>query len=365
MPRAVGQIQHEVVAIMHVRTLAVVGLFGLLTACAGRPLGEQFERHPAYVLPQGAMQVFYARVDRLKGNPLAVWAYERGANLDLGPSLEGTSQTLHLAGPIARAVLGTFSGRGEEGPSAVIVATGRFDEEAFRKALDSGQIPYVESQYGQRRFFTCGRGDRRCYVSFPSKQLVVAASKEDLLKRTLDLTRRGARSVAADQGLEPLFDSYAPDLDLWAIGFFPATLSGFLGPQLQGTVQMIRGFTIKVKGDDTEQLNLMLHCAAPEAAEANAAILQNVVRSVVQQVVDMGYRIPALVSVVNQSEIVAKGLAVDLKMVLSKADAAAIANGLRAEPVPPTVETLPPGMDTLPPAVLRPAPPRSPAPPAP
>ena len=341
---------------MHVRTLAAVGLLGLLTACAGRPLEEQIERHPAYVLPQGAMQVFSARVDRLKNDPLAVWAYERGDKLDLGPSLTGTSQTLHLAGAIARVALGAYSGGGREEPATVAVATGRFDEAAFLKALDANQIPYVASQYGRQRLFTCGRGDARCYVCFPSKQLVVASSKEDMLKRALDLTRRGARSVAADKGFEPLLESYSPDLDLWAVGFFPATLSGILGPQLQGTLQMIRGFTIKMKAAETDQLNLLLHCAAPDAAEAIATLLRNVVRSVVQQLMDMGYNVPALVNAVQRSEIVAKGLIVDFKIEFGKGDAAAIANGLRAEPVPRPVQAAPPAVEALPPAVLRPPP---------
>ena len=318
--------------ITHHSSPVAVGLLVLVVACGGRPLENEIERHPARVLPQGASQVVYARMDHLQGNSLAAWAFERGENIQWGQSFQGISQTLRLAGEITRIALGTY-GAADREPSAVVVAVGQFDGEAFRKALESAQTPYVESVYGDHRYYTCGRGDTRCYICFPSPRVVVAASQEDLLKRTVDLSKRGKKSLAHDQGFAPLLESFSPEMDFWATGLFPNAIAMSLGGQLQTpAIQLIQAFTIKLTGDENKRLDLVLHCASPEAAQANAMILKTLLGSVVHQVVLAGYRVPDLVDALTRSQIVVEGATADFQFEMSQAEIAATAEALRAGP---------------------------------
>lgn len=332
----------EVMVLMHVTRLVAIGLLGFVIGCGGRSLEMEFETHPAKVLPQGASQIAFARADRLRDNPLIMLAYERAQTPELGPSLLGANRTLKLAGAMERLALGTYGAAAGKEPAAAIVAAGRFDENAFRKALESSRIPHVEGSYGRHRFYTCGRGDERCYVSFTSPRLVVAASQEDLLKRTLDMSRRGAKNMMRDRGFAPLLQSFSPQLDLWVTGAFPAALATAFGPQVQQAIEMIRAFTIRLAGGENAQLKLTLHCASQEAAEANAMFLRKLLASVTQQMVLAGYRISELISAINRSQIVVEGRTAEFNFAINKADMAATAAALQAEPVAPTIEGFPP-----------------------
>jgi len=330
--------------------LAAVAVFGVLAACGGRPLEQRIERHPAEALPLGASQIFHVRVGTLRNNPLATLLYEQAHRLELGPSLKGTSQTIQLLGGISRLVCGFYSADERSASSAVALLSGTFDEAAFRKALDSSGIPYVTGRQDNREFYTCGRGDARCYVSFSSRQLVVAASQEGLLKRTLDLARGRAKSMTADRAFAPLLADYSPDLDLWATGHFPATLTAMLGPRLQGVLQAIQAFAIKVQSGEKSGLGLVLHCASGEAAQANASVLRDLLASLVQDLVDAGYEIPDLVRALNDSRIVLDGAKADFGIQMSRAEVAATAGALRVTPKPPQVAPIPPA--EIPPALL-------------
>jgi len=325
------------------RAVAAVSLasLGFLLACGGRSLDVEIERHPANVLPQGATQVFYARVDRLRDNPLAVLACERAQKLDLG-TFKSTSQTLALAGDVERLVLGTYGATVEKEAAAVVVATGRFNEDVFRKALETFRMPHVEGSYGDRRFYTCGRGETRCYVSFVSPRLLAVASQEDLLKRTLALSKRGTKSMARDRGFAPLLQSFSPEMDLWATGLFPPVLSAAFGGQLQAAVQLIQAFTLKLAGQERKHLDLVLHCGSVEAAQANAMVLKTLLGATVQQLVDGGYNVADLIDAVNRSQIIVEGGTADFKLEMNKAEIAATAAVLRAEPVAPAIEAFPP-----------------------
>lgn len=324
---------------MRALSIGAIELLGFVIACGGRPLETEIERHPANVLPQGASQIFYARMDRLRDNPLAVLAYERGQASELGPSLKGANQMLQLAGGIERLALGTYGAAAGQEPATVVVATGQFDENAFRKTLESSQMPYVDGSHGTCRFFTCGRGEARCYVSFSSPRLVVASSQEDLLKRTLDLSGRGAKSMARDRGFAPLLGSFSPEMDLWVTGVFPSALSAMFDGQMAQAIELIRAFTIKLAGGDTKRLDLLLHCASAEAAQADAMLLKKLLVSVAQQMVLAGYSIPDLINIINRSEIVIVGSTADFNVEINKAELAATAAAFRAKPAPPTVET--------------------------
>jgi len=319
---------------MRAVALVTCGLLGSIVACGSRPLETEIERHPARVLPQGASQIFYARVDRLRVNPLVVLVYEQGQRLRLGPSLKGTSQTLPLAGDIERLALGTYSGPTGREQAAVAVATGRFHEDTFRKALETFRIPYVEGRYGELRTYTCGRGEARCYVCFASPRLLVASSQEDLLKRTLDLSTRKAKSMARDRGFAPLLEGFSPETDLWVTGFFPSGLAAAFGDQMQAAIQAIQAFTIVLETDDGSRLAFVLHCDSPEAAEANAMVLKTLIAGLVQQLVVSGYSIPDLINAINRSRIVVERARTTFKLQMNKTEVAATAAALRAEPVP-------------------------------
>jgi len=289
------------------------------------------------------MQVFYARADSLRGDPLVALAMEQTHKIKWGRSLKGIAETLQRAGDVSRLALGTYGNSARE-PSAVAVATGRFDEEAFRKALESAQTPFVESTYGKRDYLTCGRGDARSYVCFLSPNVVVAASSEKLLKQTLDIRDGKRKSLERDRTFEPLLKSFSPDLDLWATGIFPADIAAALGSQLQSpAVQMIQGFTVKLSGTgDKKRLDVALHCASPDAAQANGMILKTLLGSVVTQIRLAGYEIDDLLKAINRSRIVVDGTKTDFQLEMSKKEIAATATAFRNGPTSMVVETLPP-----------------------
>jgi len=153
--------------------------------------------------------------------------------------------------------------------------------------------------------------------------------------------------MTSDRLFAPLLNSYAPNLDFWATGAFPSHLAGALGAQLQSALQMIQAFTIKLSGDDKTRFGLILRCATGEAAQANAAILKNLLGSLAQDVVDTGYNIPDLLNALKASQIVVEGTSADFKMEMTKAELAATAKAFQAEPTapaPPAFGPLPPGI---------------------
>ncbi len=332
-------------------TLALLGIVSLFSACGGRSLEQMLERHPAHVLPQGIFQVFVFRLDRLRENPLALLLYEKGHNLNLGPSLRGTSQTLQLAGTINRLVIGTYGGQSKSDAAVVALAAGTFDEQAFLQALEGAGIPHIVGTHDHQTFYTCGRGDMRCYVAFPSSHLAVAASQEDLLKRTLDLRRRPAKSLANDRALTKLLNTFSPDMDVWATGMFPPAMAGLFGPQIRPALEMIDAFTLRLVGGRNQRLGLSLHCTTAEAAETNAKVLRMVVAQLAQQAVESGYDIQPLLDAINLSQITVDGDRADYELELSAATIAATAQTFRQ---PPTLRPMPPMlMDFRPPEMQR------------
>jgi hypothetical protein len=324
------------------RALAVFSL-ALLLGCGGRrSLETQLERHPADVLPQGAAQIASARLDRLRNNPLAVLAYERAKAANLGPALKGILQALEPAGDLNRVALAVYGAAIGRDAAAVVVAAGRLSEDIFRKSLELARLPYVEGTHDGRRFYTCGRGNERCYVSFVSPRLVVASSQEDLLKRALDLGRSGAKSMARDRGFAPLLDSFSPQMDLWVTGAFPRALSSAFGEQLEQALQLIRAFTIRLTGGEPARFDLTLHCGSTEAAQADAVFLQKLLASTTQEMVAAGYKISDLINVINRSRIVVGEATAEFKIEIGKAELAATAAALRAEPTAPPIVFLPP-----------------------
>ena len=333
MIRAISSLAvHHSSFIIHRTSPVALVLLGLVVACGGRPLENEIERHPAQVLPQGASQVFYGRVDRLRGDPLLAWAMEQGENIRWGQSLRGISEMLRPAGEITRIALGTY-GAADKEPSAAVVAIGQFDGEAFRQALESARTPFVESSYENHGLFTCGRGNARCYICFPSPRVIVAASQEDLLKRTVDLSKRSKKSLARDQGFAPLLESFSPEMDFWATGLFPNAVATLLSGQLQSpAIQLIQAFTIQLTGNESKRLELVLHCASPEAAQANARILQDLLGLLATQIYHAGYRIDELLEALNRSEIVVEATRATFQIEMSRAEIAATAEALRAGP---------------------------------
>lgn len=228
--------------------------------------------------------------------------------------------------------------RGGGEAADVLVATGKFDDGAFRQALDSGRVPYVEGRYGDCRYYTCGRGEARSYVAIPSGRLLVAASREDLLKRTLDLRKRGGKSVGRDPGFAPLLKDFSPGADFWGTGGVPTSLLATRDPQLQGSIQGIQAFSISLAGTEDRQWELVLHCGSPEASEGGAVLLRNLLSQSLEQIVGAGYDVRDLRAAVARSKIVVDGPNVTFKLVLSKNEVEATARALRAQPVAPQLE---------------------------
>ncbi|MBM3335201.1 hypothetical protein FJY63_11120 [Candidatus Sumerlaeota bacterium] len=319
---------------MLARCLIAMALVAALSACGRRSLEQQFDRNPIAALPQGVAQVAYARVERLKTNPLITLAYERAGRIELGSELKGTSQALGLAGDVARLVIGTY-GRSDKGPAVVALASGQFSSESFRKALASANIPHVESRYGSQQYWTCGRGDSRCHVSLPSPRLVVASSEEDMLKQTLDLARGSKKNLANDRNLAPLLKSFSADMDMWATGQFPRAFSLKFDEELRAAIMMIHSFTIKLTGNGETRLNAILHCASPESAKANAMIVQELVGSLATQLNAAGYQIRDLIKAIGNSQISVSGPTVDFQIEMNKAEIAATAKALSERPLRP------------------------------
>lgn len=328
---------------MRGRSLAALGLVGLIVACGGRSFETEIDRHPAGVLPRGASQLAYVRIDKLRSNPLATLAYEKGRAFQWGQAFEGIARILDWAGEISRLALGTY-GEEDRLPATVVVAAGRFDAKAFRDALGKAKVPHVENTYAKQAYYTCGRGTERCHVCFLSPGILVAASQEDLLKQTLDLRKSARKSMARDRGYAPILGSFSADLDLWATGMFPAPFTATLAQTLSPAVQYIQAFTIRMTCGETGRLSVALLCVSSEAAQANAQVVKKLVSIVPLQLAQLGYRIPQLETAIANSEIVVNGITADFQIALPEADVAAIAATLQAEPTEPVpLESLLPG----------------------
>ena len=336
---------------MRTRIAVLFSLLGLALACGGRPLEERLKEHPARVIPTGASQIVYVRVGELKANPLATWAYAQARDLPLGQAFVGIVRALELAGTPEHVALGTFSAA--QTLATVAVASGQFDPAAFTKGLESAGEPYVEGTHGSWRYLTTGRGEARSYVAFPSPRVLVVASQEDLLKRTLDLVEGEAKSLAEDRAFEPLPDSFAPGLQVWATGFFPTALANSLAAGMQQpAIQLIQALTIKMDSSGgLNRLNALLHCASADAAKANAALLQGLAQQLLQQAMLAGYRLNDLATAVSQSQITLDNRQLDLEIALSDQALAATARTLASGPRQPALsieDLLPPGAFPVP-----------------
>ena len=332
---------------MRWRLFVVMGLMGVGAACGQQSLEDELARHPAGVLPRGATQIAWARMDRLRGDPLAALAYEKGRALPWGQTFEGVARTLESCGELSRLALGTY-GTGARAAATIVVATGRFDAAAFRDRLQKANVPFVEGTYGEETFYTCGRGNERSFVCFPSAGLVVVASQEALLKETLDLRRSAKKSMARDNGFAPLLKGFSPDLDLWVTGIFPEPFLASLAATISPAVQAIQAFTLTLSGDEPRHWRFALLCLSGETARANAEVLKTLVAIVPLQLARAGYAIPQLEAVIGDGEIVVDGQTADLRLSVARNAAAAITTAFRQGPTAPPVEAMPLGDVPLP-----------------
>jgi hypothetical protein len=88
----------------------------------------------------------------------------------------------------------------------------------------------------------------------------------------------------------------------------------------------------------------VLHCGAPEAAEINAALLRDVVGTLVTQLYYNGYEVDALLAAVKRSEIQVDGARADFLFNMTREEIAATAKALRAEPTSRTLDSIEPGL---------------------
>jgi hypothetical protein len=292
---------------MHARLLASIlvrlrilpAILALAAACGGRSLEKEIEKHPARVVPQGASQILYARVGPLRQNPLAAWASEEIGKIDLLQSFTGLAQSLERAGGIDRFALATYgTGQQVKTASAVAVATGQFDEKAFVKKLESDGVPFVEDKYGSTRYLTAGREQGRSYVAFPSPRVLIVATQEQILRRTLDLFSGKAKSLAEDRAFESLLKTWSADSDLWVTGVFPALIEVPAAQRIHSFT-----FTARTAPNGGAKFDLALHCLSTEAAQANANLLSQLVGEMLSRAIEAGYPLTHLTSVVNASEI--------------------------------------------------------------
>lgn len=358
------------------------GLLMSALACGKPSLDKQIERHPARVLPRGASQVLYARVDRLANNPLAVIGFEALGNMDWGRSMKGIAQTLRLAGTIERAAIGIYGSFMEDQPSAVLVAIGQFDEKKFTERLEEENIPHVREARNGAATYTCGRGDERCYVGFPSMGLLIAASRESLVNEVQAISRGKGKRLIDDktfpgaEAVQPgLLRTFSPDNDIWTAGRIPPGLIAPLAQDPRSPLLVLRNFSLELEAPGAlnslltvyssfDEVNTENESIVEEITNANAKLLSKIVGSLATQFRMAGYEIDPLLAAVNRSKIEPhEGGAIAFSFSMTEEEVAATANAIKAGPSasPPSLldQLMPTPGGALPPTGT-PVPPRSP-----